>query len=142
MQAWANQSNIYFLKIKLESYMNKKIARLWADALRSGKYEQGKSALARKEEDKTSYCCLGVLCELAIENGIKIEKSIFGECDYGELVGYNSSTATLPPVVKEWAFENTNNFALIQDDFISYNDTKGLTFDQIADIIEERFINV
>ncbi len=37
----------------------------WIAALRSGKYEQGKGKLKRTCNGETSYCCLGVLCEIA-----------------------------------------------------------------------------
>lgn len=38
----------------------------WIDALRSGKYKQARGALARVDEDGcTSYCCLGVLADIA-----------------------------------------------------------------------------
>ena len=40
--------------------MKKEIADKWVEALRSGKYKQGKSAL--KKDD--SFCCLGVLCDI------------------------------------------------------------------------------
>lgn len=39
----------------------------WLEALRSGKYEQGRGALL----DGGKYCCLGVLCEVA---GLKITR--------------------------------------------------------------------
>jgi len=34
----------------------------WVTALRSGKYEQGRSKLAHKEDGYITYCCLGVAC--------------------------------------------------------------------------------
>ncbi len=34
--------------------------KTWVDALRSGKYKQGKSVL----NESNYYCCLGVLCEI------------------------------------------------------------------------------
>jgi len=41
--------------------MNKSWKRKWLEALRNGKYKQGKEALRIKDK----YCCLGVLCEIA-----------------------------------------------------------------------------
>jgi hypothetical protein len=41
--------------------MNKEIAKQWVEALRSGKYEQGKHQL-RSLDNK--FCCLGVLCDI------------------------------------------------------------------------------
>lgn len=40
--------------------MNEKIKKKWVDALRSGKYKQGREQL----RDGDKFCCLGVLCEV------------------------------------------------------------------------------
>lgn len=40
----------------------------WLEALRSDKYEQGRSSLCNKD-GRTTYCCLGVLCDLIDPNG-------------------------------------------------------------------------
>jgi hypothetical protein len=42
--------------------MNEELKQKWVEALRSGKYKQGKQALRNKAD---CYCCLGVLCELS-----------------------------------------------------------------------------
>jgi hypothetical protein len=50
--------------------MRKDVAEKWVAALRSGKYEQGTTALCtliphfESEETDEQYCCLGVLCEV------------------------------------------------------------------------------
>lgn len=41
--------------------MTPELKQRWVDALRSGDYQQGQSYLA----NNGSYCCLGVLCEVA-----------------------------------------------------------------------------
>lgn len=41
--------------------MDEQIKKQWVEALRSGKYKQGKKCL-RSESD--TYCCLGVLCDI------------------------------------------------------------------------------
>lgn len=42
----------------------------WIRRLRSGEYQQGRGYLKREEAiGKTLYCCLGVLCEIFVENG-------------------------------------------------------------------------
>lgn len=38
---------------------------MWATALESGKYEQGQEVL----REGNSFCCLGVLCDLAAKDG-------------------------------------------------------------------------
>lgn len=40
--------------------MNKIIKKKWLNALKSGKYKQGTGQL----RNNSSYCCLGVLCEV------------------------------------------------------------------------------
>jgi len=48
-------------------YLPKKLLRMWIVALKSGKYKQGKHKLCIVYDDKTTYCCLGVL---AFELGV------------------------------------------------------------------------
>lgn len=47
--------------------MNQKIKKKWIEALRSGKYKQGKTLL----RSANKFCCLGVLCDI-IKNEIGI----------------------------------------------------------------------
>lgn len=68
------------------SRMDPVVARLWADALRSGKYDQGQGVLKSRIDSR--YCCLGVLCEIAVEHDI-IE-------DFEGELGY------MPEAVAEW----------------------------------------
>lgn len=50
----------------------KEARELWAQALESGKYEQGRARLTVVEEwEGVAYhCCLGVACVLAVEHGV------------------------------------------------------------------------
>jgi hypothetical protein len=53
--------------------MNPEIKERWVAALRSGAYAQGVGRLkgpAGTGGGKASYCCLGVLCELAVKDGV------------------------------------------------------------------------
>lgn len=58
--------------------MNKKIAKKWVRALRSGKYKKTKGTLCRVSNNgNKSYCCLGVLTELYNkEHGIS--RTVYG----------------------------------------------------------------
>lgn len=48
------------------SKFTQELKQKWLDALRSGKYKQGRKALhSDKYEDGDRYCCLGVLCKVA-----------------------------------------------------------------------------
>lgn len=44
--------------------MKKSIKKKWVAALRSGKYKQGKRALVAGRGKASTYCCLGVLCDI------------------------------------------------------------------------------
>ena len=56
--------------------MKREIAEKWTAALRSGEYEQGQGQLHKRNiEFPDCFCCLGVLCELAVEEGV-IQKAI------------------------------------------------------------------
>ena len=46
--------------------MKPEIKQRWVAALRSGHYKQGPSALRRDDR----FCCLGVLCDLAVQDGV------------------------------------------------------------------------
>lgn len=50
--------------------MDAKVKAQWVAALRSGEYEQATDQLRRIEDGKSSFCCLGVLCDLAAKAGI------------------------------------------------------------------------
>lgn len=54
--------------------MNPEIKTKWVEALRSGKYKQGKKSLRSREGDK--YCCLGVLCDLYAANKWRIREPL------------------------------------------------------------------
>jgi hypothetical protein len=45
--------------------MDKKLKAKWIKALRSGEYKQGKGVLRSGTGKDASYCCLGVLCDVA-----------------------------------------------------------------------------
>jgi hypothetical protein len=86
--------------------------------LRSGDYIQGKEKLALKDDDGQRFCCLGVLCEMAVEAGItqrdeREEEHWDYDTDdegiYVTKIAINYGTkglsydSTLPPEVAVWA---------------------------------------
>lgn len=120
--------------------MNKEIAEKWATALESGKYAQGVHALRNNREE---YCCLGVLCELAVEAGI-IEPAV----KQGVIYEYAGSHAVLPPKVKQWAEMDTHVGGMTDPmnrtrSLTAYNDgtdfyePRKRNFNEIAQIIRE-----
>lgn len=106
------------------SKMNPEFKQPWIDALRSGKYEQGRNALCKDNK----FCCLGVLCEINIEKlNIKVE------VDQHLEKSYDMDRTALPRKVSdEINIDNTAVLALID-----MNDIKNKSFEEIADWIEE-----
>lgn len=112
--------------------MNQDIKKKWVDALRSGNYKQGKLKLRNRDDE---FCCLGVLCDLAAKEGIVKE---LAECG---VFYYDGDSLIPPPSVVEWAggdleFLDIDIAAGIEGHYVELNDQDGLTFDQIADLIE------
>lgn len=82
--------------------MDPVIKERWATALESGEYKQGTGGL--RDADSDTYCCLGVLCELAVEDGIIERRLRKGFRQSPEWVyGYPGESAFLPPEVTKWA---------------------------------------
>jgi len=122
--------------------MKPEIAKIWTEALRSGKYEQTRSVL--KSVDN-KFCCLGVLCELAVEKGIIAPSKITEPNSY--YVYEDDSYGVLPTEVQEWAgMINSNGWYADKKAsngevigslaLYKHNDVDKMNFDQIADIIE------
>ena len=114
--------------------MKPEVKKLWIDSLCSGEYKQGTGALHDNMED--TYCCLGVLCQLAVNAGADVSVQ-----EVGAVTEYNETGAYPPPPVVAWA-------GLSQPDPVVYigaqqktlaalND-EGQTFEEIANIIEEQ----
>lgn len=131
--------------------MNPDVKRLWVDALRSGKFTQGYHVLS----DGDRHCCLGVLCDLAIENGVPISKTLSVEHEYaseGYTYGslYSYSKVSLPDEVMEWAgLEHSTPEVILPRGNASVeagcstgldnvNDSGEADFNFIADLIEEQ----
>jgi hypothetical protein len=91
------------------------IKERWIEALESGKYRQTQGHLQVKDgadsEYRDGYCCLGVLCELAVEDGVvnvKTNRNVYGITEVEYFSGdpdesVDSSTTELPEAVVEWA---------------------------------------
>lgn len=123
--------------------MNPDVKAKWLTALRSGEYAQTKGALERIEETANGpvgFCCLGVLCKIAADEGVIERKETDRTFDKG--VQYDGVYALPPTTVTEWAgIETFTDFPLrsepLHDNLANLNDIHGYTFAQIADIIEE-----
>ena len=102
--------------------MNKRIKKLWIKALRSGKYTKCRGFLHSKSE----FCVIGVLCDLY--PGMKWTKETEQSASraYGELY-------SPPQTILDWANLHNENIS----DLVAKNDIERLSFDKMADWIEE-----
>lgn len=86
--------------------MNQEIKAQWTAALRSGEYEQGTNRLAtlRRGGKTPAFCCLGVLCDLAVKAGLELEvEDLPGSDGIDARRSYNRATFSLPHAVIKWA---------------------------------------
>jgi hypothetical protein len=97
------------------------LAKKWVEALRSGKYEQGKNKL--RSNDGKQFCCLGVLCQLAAPRK-------WVNC--GGAYFHESGQSIAP--LKVWS-KVVGNSNLKQTRLSALNDS-GASFSEIADEIE------
>jgi hypothetical protein len=121
--------------------MNLEIKEQWLTALRSGEYRQVGGRLTGI--DNKSFCCLGVLCDLAVKADIILPPTLdeFDNHVFGTYMGKGDdySWSSLPNAVQVWAdlahigpdpYIHSENASLAE-----LNDS-GRDFSEIADIIE------
>lgn len=105
--------------------------RKWCQALRSGKYKQGKLQL---ETPSGRFCCLGVACKVFIP----LDKQILFP-DMTHLLGIFPRSQDACP---HWLGDMVLEFRIKTGKSItSLNDSEGFTFDEIADILEAVYIH-
>lgn len=118
--------------------MRKSVRARWVAALRSGEYQQGYSALhAVTPEDEHRFCCLGVLCELAVQDGveIRVDTPSIAESDGNRYVHYEAVHSYPPGAVDTWArYGNTEG--PVNWSFLATLNDEGLSFERIAEMIE------
>lgn len=121
--------------------MQEEIKTKWVAALRSGEYNQGVRALRYRDGGEDWYCCLGVLCELAVAEGVIPDPAPSpwpSPVDDGNSYCYAGSIVYLPDEVRVWAGLEVSNPRLGHSNLAELNDT-GSTFADIARVIEENF---
>src|ERR1700745_3372206 len=122
--------------------MKPELKKRWTDALRSGDYEQGSHALHKDN----SFCCLGVSCEVFKED-LKLEVTYEVQESGTIRYFYDGKSTFLPPKVVDlleirdagelkWPIRSPRGTS---DRFLSVLNDHGLTFIEIADIIDEQF---
>lgn len=77
--------------------MKSDIKQKWIDALRSGKYRQ---ALGSLKEGSNKYCCLGVLCDIYINETKAAQWNHNNRVEWGNI---ERSGQLLPDTIAEWA---------------------------------------
>lgn len=114
--------------------MKATVKRQWLKALRSGEYQQGQGQLRSDEGDR--YCCLGVLCDLAVKAGVV-------GCRHDPRLGYmygpyplGASSAFLPQEVVKWAGLDTHSPEIPGHSTLSTLNDDGHSFLEIAALIE------
>lgn len=131
------------------------IAKQWIDALKSGTYQQGQGKLhATDIKGECMYCCLGVLCDLFMQqNPNELEVQVVTRKDQAlaqhyqmmsqfddSITVYNNESVVLPLRVREWAgmsdalgrFIDSESHG--QDSLAELND-HGMSFAKLADVI-------
>jgi hypothetical protein len=119
--------------------MKQEFVKPWLDALRSGEYKQGSLALRRISDfaEPDRFCCLGVLCDVLIKDGST-------DCKWDDLgfIGIKSPTWTNLPLEIIDLVDMKGGYVRYQDtiqSLESLNDHHRLSFNQIADLIEEQW---
>jgi hypothetical protein len=121
--------------------MNAEIKARWVAWLRANVDKQGQGKL-RGDDDK--FCCLGGLCELAVEDGIITRGRLGVHHWYGHPSPGNRSSSHLPEQVEKWAGLNSFSPKVSVDGrevtLVDLNDDPEAPWDfnRIADIIEQQ----
>jgi hypothetical protein len=130
--------------------MNPEIKAEWVSALRSGDYAQGAGVLHRQiKNGPDEFCCLGVLCEISVAHGVIDREDPMEGCNRFQYVTRYGDTNEhyLPRAVGDWAgLDDLNPFLVhdeTRDSLANFNDNPnedddGLTFEEIADMIDEQ----
>lgn len=121
--------------------MNPVVKAKWLEALRSGEYKQADGVLRTTED---SYCCLGVLSQIASDEGIVAQpkqRNGYGHYRWTDDDGTTGYMYLLPSVA-EWAGLDSAS-GRIEDGTgghvcLSQMNDDGSTFTEIANVIEER----
>jgi len=97
-------------------------AKIWVEALESGKYRQREGMLGRPE---TGMCCLGLACHLALEHGVIDSPHISTDIDLSSM-----------PKVTNWLGLATAWAEYEEVHTLANDNDSGKTFKEIAEIIK------
>lgn len=122
--------------------MNPEVKEKLLKALRSGRFTKGKNCLAQqKHSGEYLHCFFGVICELAVEEGVV--SRVEGRTRIGyEGEGDPDIGWSYPPSsVRQWAGFGDSLFLEFDgriQNVIILNDAYTLSFQQLADMVEEQ----
>ena len=104
--------------------MKASVANEWVRELETGSWGKGIGFLHEKDKrtGDERYCCLGVLCEMGMRQGVEVERE--GEDASGDpmLVRYHygnhviKGIAVLPEEIRVWAGMQTHNGRFVRED--------------------------
>lgn len=118
--------------------INKERLLLGIDALNSGEYRQTQGTLKFTVAGVSFYCCLGVLCEVAKDNGCEVDETDFP----GGYSHFDGQCNVLPESVGEWyGFDDANPGLIKYTNCINANDVVGVPFGEIARVLKETYID-
>lgn len=132
---------------KLAGKTPKEIADIWATALESGDYKQGKGWLKQQQDGSYSYCCLGVLCELA---GLECKETTTNcQYSYGDITAiddYLCKSDSFLPInfSDELKMKHLGAFLSKENEYhrlTTLNDD-GFSFTEIAAVIRENYKSI
>lgn len=112
--------------------MKNDIADKWIAALRSGQYTQAKGVLKKGN----SHCCLGVLCELYLQEHPEARWVQDGPLNHFFANSEDCNHSLLPNAVRDWAGMRTKD-GLMPGSSLSIKNDAGYTFNGIASIIDK-----
>lgn len=145
---------------------NQEVMREWVSRLRSGEYKQGMGKLSFTDPGRNTrrHCCLGVLADIAVEQGrtpapvaipeqiathigIRIHEGV--AVGFSDVFHYDGGNATMPPsTVLAWADipagspSEAVGLKELTANRLAYLNDGGKTFAEIADAIEEEWIDL
>ena len=117
------------------------VRQAWRAALTNGEYKQGSALLCYRNADgRDSFCCLGVLSDLAVKAGVIPAPTVHTEYNgpdghEGLKLVYESDEYHLSDKVREWAGFNEEEGVKLLSELEDMND-KGEPFGTLAGIIK------
>lgn len=103
--------------------MDTELREDWEDALASGLFKQGRRSLNAGGE----YCCLGVLCEVAISRGMPVERVDISDFE----------RPGLPLYAYRLAGSENEDYTLLTDELLELFDISDYTQEYLANLNDQ-----